>query len=90
MSVSFVKFKGWGHLREKEVGDDEEEEGTSDEDIVVVLLDFGKCTGSSLGDWFRGLLVMALPQGPILLTRNVDNKMRGSGETHDFAAQSNG
>lgn len=61
VSVYFVKFKGWGHLREKEVGNDEEEEGTSHEDIVVVLLDVGKCTGSGLGDWFRGLLAMALP-----------------------------
>lgn len=41
----------WAHLREIEVSDDEEEEGAGYEDIVVVLLDVGKSTRSSLGDY---------------------------------------
>jgi len=49
--VSYMTAKRWSHSREKEVGNDEEKERASHEDIVVILLDMGKSTGSGLGDW---------------------------------------
>lgn len=52
VSVVLDRWDSISNIREEEVSDDQEERRACHEDIVVVLADVGKCTGSRLGDWF--------------------------------------